>query len=220
MEQKFGGNTDVNATVETVWDAGGAYSWQTAAESLEIVAENAADQDIVVDVSGLDDVFGLQTKSVTTDGADGTTPVAIPGTWSRVWRAKVTSGTTTGYLRVQVAGAGATRAQVEHGNYQTLMALSTVPANFSCKMRDYWFTVTATKAVEVSLFARPFGEVFQLKHRASIVGDHRRFVFDPPLQFSEKTDFELRCVSTAGAGAEVYGGYALELRDTTIWAPQ
>lgn len=214
FEQKFGGNLDVNGTVETVWDGGGAYSWQAAAESLEIVAENAADQNIVVDVTGLDANYDMQTVSVTTDGADGTTPVAISGTFIRVWRAKVTSGTTTGYLRVRVPGPGATRAEIADGNYQTLMAIFTVPAGFTCHFQSYFYTVTATKDVEVSIFARPFGEVFQLKHRSNTVGGNRQHVFDPPLQFSEKTDFDLRCLSSIGAGAEVFGGFALTFRET------
>ena len=213
MEQKFGANLDVGATAETLWETGGLFTWQTAAEALEIVSGAAGDTGIVVSVYGLDANYDQLTASVTTDGADGTTPVAIAGvTFIRVFRVKVTTGTPTGILTVRAVAGATVRATVTVGNNQSQMALFTVPAGYFCWVKSYYATVQKLKDVVLSLYARPFGEVFQLKNRVIGYEEHIQQIFDPPLQFSAKTDIELRAASSV-ATADVYGGFALLLRN-------
>ena len=213
FEEKFGGYIAVPTSDVTLWDAGGLYPWSefASAIALEILGVTA-DQGIVVSITGLDANFNLVTRSVTTDGSDGTTPVAITGTWARVFRAKVTSGTTTNDLQIRKASAGAVVARILHPNYQTLMSIFTIPANFTGKIVSYYSAVPKLKDAQASLYVRPFGEEFQLKHRLNVYQEYIRHDFGTPLQFGEKTDIDLRAQQSAGTET-VFGGFSLLLNE-------
>ena len=80
QQLKFGKNPDVGNTEETIWDAGGLYSWQSAAESLEILSSEVADAAAgtgarTVTVKGLDSNYELLSETVTLN--DGFYAVAL-----------------------------------------------------------------------------------------------------------------------------------------------
>ena len=57
--EKFGANLSVNANIETIWDAGGVYTYLTTASKLSAISDNLEDSLIgtgarLIEVEGLD----------------------------------------------------------------------------------------------------------------------------------------------------------------------
>ena len=130
-------NPDVGVANEDIWHGGGQLVYPTAAESWEIVSDNAADTAAgtgarVVLVNTLDDNYLEQTQTVVLDGV---TPVALTGTHFRPNGAAVVSSGSTraneGELVIRVSGGGLARQYVPPGFANSQDSHYTVPANKS-----------------------------------------------------------------------------------------
>ena len=113
---KFGFNADIDQTEETVWDAGGLYTYPASALAMTIVSSNANDTSAgtgarTVRVIGLDANYAEVTQTVS---LNGTTTVSIPTSLIRVYRAfVVTAGSgNTAAGTITIANGGTTYAQV------------------------------------------------------------------------------------------------------------
>jgi hypothetical protein len=113
------------------------------------------------------------------------------------------------------------RAVINGDNNQTLMALYTVPSDKTGYMRN-WFASTAganrSTNYVIDVKARPFGQVFQLKHRSAISEDGNSLVqhiYEEPEVFSSKTDIEMKAFALAGGvtGATIAAGFDMVLID-------
>ena len=199
---KFGFNSDVNGTEETIWTQGGNYPWPTAAFTAYIVSDDAADTSAgtgarTVTVQGLDENYIFQSVDVT---LNGTTEVQIGDAngWLRVFRAFVltagSAGTAAGTILIQTTGGGTIYANLSNGN-QTQMALYTVPAGRSLFLDDLNFTAAISLAnnyAVVSLSVREFGGVFRKQFINTIQSNQLITKYEYPLRFPEKTDIECR----------------------------
>ncbi len=199
---KFGFNSDVDQTEETIWTQGGDYSWPTAAFTAYIVSDDAADTSAgtgarTVTVQGLDENYVFQSVDVS---LNGTTEVQIGDAngWLRVFRAFVltagSAGTAAGTILIQTTGGGTIYANLSNGN-QTQMALYTVPAGRSLFLDDLNFTAAISLAnnyAVVSLSVREFGGVFRKQFINTIQSNQLITKYEYPLRFSEKTDIECR----------------------------
>jgi hypothetical protein len=90
------------------------------------------------------------------------------------------------------------------GSNQTLMAVWTVPAGYTGYLMQYDVsngTTSNTPAVcKLTLVARPNGEVFQSKDVKSLTtGMHIENTLFVPIKFTEKTDIEVRAVSSSAS---------------------
>jgi hypothetical protein len=218
---KFGRNPDIDQTEETIWEGGGTYTFDATAQSLEIVSSDANDTSAgtgarTVTLIGQDANNVEQTVTVT---MNGTSAVAISGTWLRVYRCSVaTAGTgavNAGILTVRLASAGATRLVVGAGNGQTLMAVYTIPAGKTGYMVRYYAslntaTPTTPAAMDVKLFTRPSGGVINLKHQQSCVAGVLDHTFPAPFRITEKTDVYMNA-STSANNSDVCGGFDIIL---------
>ena len=98
------------------------------------------------------------------------------------------------------------------------MAVYTIPSGKTGYMRDWYASTAGAKKGSshvVKLIARPFGQVFQLKHKASIVEDGTSYIkhnYQEPEVFTEKTDIEIR-VNTDQDDASVAAGFDIVLKD-------
>ena len=96
------------------------------------------------------------------------------------------------------------------GDNQTLMALWTVPRNYTAYVTQTDVTVATTqnnKYCTVSLVARPFGGVFNLKDRFAKAESSHHQNYDFPLKFEEKTDIEVRAIGdSSGADISISAG--------------
>ena len=90
------------------------------------------------------------------------------------------------------------------GANQSLMALWTVPAGYTAYILQYDIsngTTSNTPAVcKMVLAVRPYGEVFQSKDVKSLTtGMHVEETFSIPLKVEEKSDIEIRAISSSAS---------------------
>jgi len=219
---KFGRNPDIDtAAEETVWEGGGVYPFQSTAQSIEVLSASADDDGDPVGTGartitliGLDANYAEQTAVIT---MNGTSAVAVAGTWLRVHRCSVTTagsgGVNAGLITVRIAGGGTTLLVIGAGNGQTLMAVYTVPAGYTAYMKSYYTSANSTPTLpvtDVKLFTRPSTGVINLKHQQANTAGYFTHEFSIPFKISEKTDIYLN-VSTNVNNTDVCGGFDLIL---------
>ena len=181
---------------------------------------------VKVEIQGLDTNYNevTQTKTLT-----GQTPVALDTSLIRVFRMKnVGSTDLAGDCYCFVNGATTSgvpnttadiRAVIDNGNNQTEMAIYTVPAGKTAYIREiYGSTAGGSRATNyiIKLKIKPFGEVFQLKHRRSINDDKDlEKVFDTPEKAEEKADIIMTAETTESAitGSSLSAGFDIVLVD-------
>jgi len=197
--RKWGNNSAISTTEEDVWSAGGVYVFPSnSGESLEIVSAGADTAEITIE--GLDVGFSRQTV---TANLNGTTPVAIPGTWTRVNRAyNSDSSAFANAVIVRKAGAGATYADLSVSHQQTSQAIYTVPSGYTglILQADGSINRTGTSSLAADYFlnVREFGKVFRKKWHAGVQKDGSSLVFDNmviPEKLKEKTDVKMSGVA-------------------------
>jgi hypothetical protein len=225
---KFGKNSDVDiAAPEDVWSGGGLYPFQTSAQALEIVSDSIEDDStgtgaFTVEVQGLDSNYNLQNESV---DMDGTTAVDLAYTYIRVFRAKVltsgTNDTNVGNITVRVDGAGATQAVIDAGAGQTLMAIYTIPAGKTGFIQHVYssivrFTAGQQPSADLSLFIRPFGGSWNVKHtwgmKTDGSGDYDRTWIGGE-KATEKSDVLIRVNIVSVDDTSISAGFDIKLLD-------
>lgn len=193
---KFGHcGTDHNGAA-TIWDGNGTtaiYPYPSDGV-VAITSSSGDDTGEAVEVQGLDADYNQTTETINV-GATGST------IFSRVFRARMVSASNVGIVSINVGGALA--AQILAGNGQTLMAVYTIPAGFTGHLLKFQGNYNKTN-VEVSfkIFAREFGEAFNIKGMFSTQGGNP-VTYDYPISlvFPEKTDIRIDATSSANAGS-------------------
>ena len=223
---KFGFNSDIDNSLETIWAEGGLYTYLSSASTLYI-SSSSTDDDVAGTGARTATVFGLDANydevSVTVD-LDGQNGVQLgsASNWIRVNRITVDTGGSGGAnAGVLYVGTEATPssgvptnkyATVAIGDNQTLMALWTVPRGYSAYLYQTNVTAactTSNKLLTCTIVARPQGGVFNVKDKFGIQVDGGAIVqkYNFPLKFTEKTDIEVRAISDSGTGnVEVSAG--------------
>jgi len=232
---KFGNAPDFDSTDGdiTMWDgAEDGTAWEnmvydySATADIDSVSSEDAGDTVDLEVQGLDADYNVVVQTVTLNGQ---TRVALTTNLIRIFRSKNVGATDlVGHVFVYVNGAitggipddaSTIRAVVHPENNQTEMAVFTIPANrkgYLCCL--FASTAGASKATSyvIRLKARPFGQVFQLKHKGAIADDgtsHFAHVFNEPEVFAAKTDIEITIEIADGAktAAAVAGGFDIVL---------
>ena len=233
---KFGATPDFDAGDGSVdvWDGasdGGIdemqYNYSTTA-AIDSVSTDEAGATQEVEVQGLDGDYKLKVQTVSLNGHER---VNLPTSLIRTFRMKNVSvtdfaSTVVAYENTALvdgipADTTKIRAVVNNGNNQTLMALYTIPAGKTGYMRSFFAgSAGASRSTDyiIDLFARPFGQVFQLKHRSSLVEtgtSHWNHIYSEPEKFTEKTDIAMRVRTTESpiTAASVAAGFDLILID-------
>lgn len=222
---KFGVGTVAGAADETIWDgsslAGITGYTYIATPSTLYLSSDAAGDDQVYEVQGLDGNYCFQKALVT---ASGFTFVAIAGTWLRVFRAKnlgVTNNAGNIYVsddNTDVGGNGIpdtltnVKAMVTLGQNQTLMAIYTVPAGRTAYMIRWLSSVGKGDDVETTLWFRSNNGVFQIKDHHHVYQTEMLRPFVPYLKIEQKTDIEIKG-HIGAAGGETSAGFDLILVD-------
>ncbi len=211
-----------SGTVTTVYgnsDNVPLYPWPTDAVALEVVSDNIAD-DIgstggrTLLFIGIDDNWDIKSEEI---DLDGTTPVALSGTWLRALRAIVrtagANGTNVGRITVNVDG-GPTDGDIlqivpaEWG--ESSDGVISVPNNFvgipvgiASLLRGNKATIWSDCIFRVREGGGENDEAWRIRDRLEpFSGDYRPFV--PPPLYGEKSDFEVRSIDASGSNVEVY----------------
>jgi hypothetical protein len=174
------GDVDTGTIPEDIWEGGGLYPFLAAASALEIVSDDADDDDgdtgaRTVRVESLDANYESVTQIVT---MNGTTPVALTGTHLRVNKVQVitsgSSGSNEGVLTLRVPGPGSIVAVVDNnggafGDGIAHNGIYTVPAGY--KLQYIYNQVSMLRNVattaHVMLRVRPFGESWRTVNQFS-----------------------------------------------------
>lgn len=221
--KKFGFNQLVGSTPETIWDQGGLYQYASTPQAITISSSDTNDSNgdtgaMTATVFGLDENYDEFEKDVILNGQNA---VAVLPNAIRVFRIIVKTAGTSGHNEGTIyVGYGAVAlgipanilAVIRPTFNQTQMAIYTVPAGCIAFLSDYYNNTGEGKDATVESFARPFGEVFQLKRIVSSFENNFYYPNTFPFFFDEKTDLEMRALSVA-AGAPVSAGFDLMIVD-------
>lgn len=218
---KYGNNPDVNGTLETVWSHSTLYVYPTTAIHMKVSSTSANDAAAgsgarTIVVSGLDADYNEINEIVTLDGQ---TPVLTTGLFIRVFRSYVltagSSNTAEGTIYigdgVVTAGVPATvYAEISLGENQTLMALWTVPANYTLYVYRGTFSAASNNASQYILgkfMIRNFGGVFRNAADVTANSNVIPYDFEIPLAIPEKSDIEARVIALSGSNFYVTASF-------------
>lgn len=132
---KFGRNNDIdNAGGEDIWGVGGSLVYRTAADTVAVVSDNAADASAgtgarQIRIFGLDASYNEINETIT---LNGTTPVTTSNSYLRIFRAYVTVVGSGESNAGTITGAWTTGADpafnISTFRGQSAMGLYTIPA--------------------------------------------------------------------------------------------
>ena len=196
---KFGFNPDVNGTEETSRDVGGLYAYPGSAVAMTVTTDAgtpATDNGVKVVVQGLDGDYNEVSQEVTLAGSGTATTTQ---TFIRVNRAYV-SGSQEPTGNLSITNGGTTYARITLGENQTLMALWTVPAGYTGFLDHVNIatgTTNANQYVTAQIVQRTQGGVFRVMMKQTLgSGGGADFILRYPIEVSEKTDLEVRAISS------------------------
>jgi len=194
---KFGHNPEIQDISETIWDAGGLYTYPSSAVAMTVTSgAGATDNGVAITVQGLDSNYNEVSEEVTLASTGTATTTQ---TFLRVYRAFV-SGSQAVTANTTIANGGTTYAQINNGENQTLMALWTVPAGYTAYLLDTKitaFTEQNNKIATINVIARRENGVFRTADKFDVFAAAITQDYKCPIPFPEKTDIEVRAVATS-----------------------
>jgi len=199
---KFGYNPDCDTLInEAIWSPGGVYPWSTwdaGAQTLFFKSTDSGDTSVDITFQGLDANYTLTTATSTTDASNGTTGVELGGTWSRMFRAYVTSNSTlAGNIEIRAGSAsGTVVAQIDDIDQQTMMAVYTIPVGYTGYIAKFDTTIEKNEDAIMRLQQRDFGGAFRTIHVAEIYQNAYIYDFTNYLAVYPKTDIQVLATPT------------------------
>lgn len=220
--RRYGKNSAIAATEEDIWTGGGLYSYQTSAQSLEILSGSADDSSAgtgaqTVYVSGLDGNYAEVNETVI---MDGTNTVNLSNSYLRVDEMYIltvgSGGTNAGDITLRVSGGGDTQALMVTGENEALSALYTVPSGKTGYLMGSQASSSRDEFARYMVKSKNFGDsVFRLKDNVEgyeNINDHR---FNIVLMVPEKSDIKMSAISDS-VNATVSASFDLLL---VSWVP-
>jgi hypothetical protein len=206
---KFGLNTAVGTSFETIWDGNNTYTYPSSAGTATATSsDTASDNTGTVKIFGLDSNYDLAEETLTIGGSAGST------SFIRVFRAVMISANTgTGNVGViTITVSSTTVAQIRAGYGQTLMCVYTVPRKYNAYLMQ--IDVGSSKDLEneirfITKKINGVGSVFTTKAFITTRGGFVEKNYAVPVKIEEKTDIEL--IGKASATSAISGGFELIL---------
>lgn len=225
-ETKFGTNTDVGSTYETLWTQGGVYSWLAAATVLKISSGSVDDATgnggaTSVRVYGLDADYLEINEDVILNGR---TAVNTTLEYLRVHRMEVLTAeadndppSNTGII---YAGTGNLTAGVPDNVYtaiavmegQTLQCFDTIPAGVGGHIATIRYFSSIAKVVVAKLMVRELGGAFRVKDYVTFREGTIQSNFEFPISIPAKSDIQMMG-KAGGGGGNLSGTFEILLLD-------
>lgn len=216
---KFGSNSNVPNQVSiespvTAWDFQTNYNFpDDIGESLFIASADPADIGQEITVVGLDENFSSKQQTI---NLNGTTNLALNGSWSRVFRV-YNSGSIELAGDISVLNVNSDiYAYLMPENNQTLMALYTIPAEYTGYLMKFHCSAQNTSSAAINytihLKTREFGKVFRTRKIISCStnqSDEETLLF--PLELPAKTDIIFQIIGADGNGGAVNADFDIAL---------
>lgn len=204
---KFGYNTAVGSTFETVTDLGGNQYYPTSAGVVSVVSDDANDDDgdtgaRTIEIQGLDGNYEEISETVT---LNGTSAVTTTASFLRVFRGKVltagSSETNEGVITLSIGGNNVARISADNGG-QTLMAVYTVPAGKKGYLIKFQGSLSKNQEAQFMIRTRngTTDAAWQVKGMFGTFANPVGYEYPVPLEVTEKSDIEIR--AKAGANSE------------------
>jgi len=203
---KFGYNTAVGSSFETITDLGGDQYYPTSAGVVSVVSSDANDDDgdtgaRTVEIQGLDGNYEEIFETITLNGTGAVTTTA---SFHRVFRMRVltagSNGTNEGNVTASIDGNNVARISADNGG-QTLMAVYTVPAGKKGYIIKFQGSLSKNQEAQFMIRTKDsVGGAWQVKGMFGTFSNSVGYDYPVPLEVTEKTDIEIR--AKAGATSE------------------
>jgi len=206
---KFGLNTAVGTSFETIWDGNNTYTYPSSAGTATATSsDTSSDNTGTVKIFGLDSNYDLAEETLTIGGSAGST------SFIRVFRAvMITANTGTGNVGViTITASSTTVAQIRAGYGQTLMCVYTVPRKYNAYLMQIDVGSSKDLENEIRFITKKIngsGDVFTTKAFITTRGGFIEKNYVIPVKIAEKTDIEL--IAKASATSAISGGFELVL---------
>jgi hypothetical protein len=208
--QKFGLNTAVGGTFETIWDGNNTYTYPSSAGTATATSsDTSSDNTGTVEVQGLDSNYDLVTETITIGGSAGA--VSFLRVFRAVLKTANTGNANVGLITITVSSTAV--AKIQAGYAQTLMCVYTVPRNHIAYLMQIDLGSSKDLENEVRFITKEVanGDVWNTKAFITTRGGFIEKNFAIPIKIEEKTDIEL--IAKASATSSVSGGFELVLQD-------
>jgi len=202
---KFGLNTAVGSSFETIWDGNNTYTYPSSAGTATATSSDTDDNTGTVEIQGLDSNYDLATETLTIGGSAGST------SFIRVFRAVMKTANTgtsnVGVITITVSST--TVAQIRTGYGQSLMCIYTVPRKHNAYLMQLDVGSSKDLENEIRFITKEIdnGNVFNTKAFITTRGGFVEKNYAVPVVIQEKTDIEL--IAKASATSAVSGGFEL-----------
>ena len=210
--QKFGYNSSVGSSFETIWDGGGDYTFITSAGTATATSSNTgADDNGTVTIYGLDSNYDLAEETLTIGGSAGS--ISFIRVFRAIMKTATTGNANVGTITITVSSITVAQIQPTYG--QTLMAVYTVPRNYQAYLVQ--LDVGSSKDLENEIVFRikqiDNGNTWNTRSFITTRGGFTEKNYHVPEIIGGKTDIEMRAKSSATSS--VSGGFELFLEKTT-----
>lgn len=205
--QKFGLNTAVGSSFETIWDGNNTYTYPSSAGTATATSSDTDDNTATVEIQGLDSNYDLATETLTIGGSAGST------SFIRVFRAimKTANTGTSNVGTISITVSSTTVAQIRPTYGQSLMCVYTVPRKYNAYLMQIDVGSSKDLENEVRFVTKDIsnGNVWSTKSFITTRGGFIEKNYAVPIVINEKTDIEL--IAKASATSAVSGGFELIL---------
>ena len=207
---KFGLNTAVGTSFETIWDGNNTYTYPSSAGTATVTSSNtSADNAGTVEVEGLDANYDVATETITIGGSAGST------SFIRVYRAVMktanTGNSNVGDITITVSSTAVAKIQAGYG--QSLMCVYTVPRNYIAYLMQIDIGSSKNLENEIRFITKEIsnGNVWRTKAFITTRGGFIEKNYVVPVKIEEKTDIELQ--GKASATSAISAGFELVLQN-------
>ena len=205
--QKFGYNSSVGTSFETIWDGGGDYTFITSSGTATATSSDTDDNTGTIQIFGLDSNYDLAEETLTIGGSAGS--VSFIRVFRVLMKTANTGNANVGTITITVSST--TVAQILPTYGQTLMAIYTVPRKYQAYLVQ--LDVGSSKDLENEIKFRikqiDNGNVWNTRSFITARGGFTEKNYHVPEIILEKTDIEMRAKSSATSS--ISGGFELIL---------
>ena len=209
MVCRLGKTSVIGATAETVWDGSTIYTYLGYAQTLRVVGKSTDDDTLgtgalTMIIYGLDADYGLINETIQLGGTDSAKTTTE---FLRVYHCEVltagSGGENAGIIEVYNTSCltDTLIATMVAGDNQTHMAIFTVPDGYNFYMTSFHGSQGVIKQTHTCVNAREYGKVFKHRDIAEIYLSPFIYEYILPMVFPEKTDIEVRALTTGGGGS-------------------
>ena len=205
--QKFGLNTAVGSSFETIWDGNNTYTYPSSSGTATATSSDTDDNTGTVEIQGLDSNYDLATETLTIGGSASST------NFIRVFRAIMktanTGNTNVGDISITVSSTTVAKITAEYG--QTLMAIYTVPRKYNAYILQLDVGSSKDLENEIRLITKEISndDVWTTKTFITTRGGFIEKNYFVPIKIPEKTDIEI--IAKASATSSISAGFEFVL---------